>query len=138
MKRLWFLGALLLLVLAACGLELGVPTVKLALGDVNMSQDQETGEWNLAFTIEAYTLPGSPGGTILYYELEGGEQLTSWTRVASCPADSAEPCGPFVDNYTITYLARPEPGSVVIVAYKVMGDNERTARVVLPEPLKVW
>ena len=116
---------------------IGVPSVVVSIGDNSLTQDETTGNWKLAFALEARTLPGSPGGVILEFDLDGGGTLEAGRRVERCPATNAEPCGPFVTNYELEFSTYPTPGSYVVVGYRVMGENGAWMNVRLPQPLKI-
>ncbi len=144
MKRFGMIGLVLLSLgwLAGCGNfsfqnPIGVPTAVISIGDRSLTQDQTTGNWKLAFSLEARTLPGSPAGVILEFDLDGGGTLEAGRRVERCPATNPEPCGPFVTNYELEFVSYPPPGSYVVVGYRVMGENGAWMNVRMPQPLKI-
>ena len=117
---------------------IGIPSIVVSIGDSSLTEDQTTGNWKLAFTLEARTMPGSPGGVILEFGLENGTPLAAGKRVERCPADSKEPCGPFTTNYTLELASYPESDDFVIVSYKVMGENGASMEISLPAPLRIY
>ena len=123
---------------------MGIPTASISVGDRSLTSSETTiGDevhilWTLAFTIEARTLPGSGGGVIHSYSLEGGGSLSAGTRVEACPSDSEEPCGPFVTSYSFEYLdSPPAEGSYVITGYDVVSDNGAVLHITLPAKLQI-
>ncbi len=144
MKRFGMIGLLLafLGLFTACNNfsfqnPIGVPSIVVSIGDSSLTQDEATGNWKLAFTLEARTLPGSPGGVILEFDLDGGGTLEAGRRVERCPATNAEPCGPFTTNYELEFTSYPPAGSYVVVGYRVMGENGAWMHVRMPQPLKI-
>jgi hypothetical protein len=119
------------------GNPIGAPTVTLALGDSSLVKDTETGNWTLQFTVNAYTLPGSPAGVVNSFQLQDGGSLTAGLRVEACPATSDNDCGPFTKKYEIQFASYPPAGSYVITKYTVTGQNASMQTVSLADPLKV-
>ncbi len=144
MKR-WILAGFLAAVglgLTACSNfsfqhPIGVPTVVVSVGDNSLTQDPDTGNWTLEFQLEARTLPGSPGGVIVSFSLDGGGQLDAGRRVERCPVTEAEPCGPFVTNYKREFTSYPPAGSYVINGLTVMGENGAVLHQALQAPIRI-
>jgi hypothetical protein len=127
-----------LLLLAACSsYPIGTPSAVISISNQSLTQDQKTGNWKLEFQLEARTLPGSPGGVILEYKLDGGGGLSAGRRIERCPATESDPCGPFTTDYTLEFTSYPPDGSFVVVGYTVMGENGAVATISLPAPLRI-
>jgi len=135
------LASVLAGVVSSCSLDfvksIGVPTITLSLGDVSRTQDADSGNWELEFSIEAYSLPGSPAGVINEFDLSAGGPLSAGLRVGSCAAETAKDCGPFTKNYTIGMGQNP-PASLLITGYTAMGQNGQSKHVVLGTPLSIY
>ena len=131
------------IVLAACSNfsfnnPIGLPTVVLSSGAPSVSFDATAGTWTLAFSIEARTLPGSPGGTINRFHLASGGQLSAGIRVEACPTTSTSPCTPVTASYVFTDVTLPPKGTYTVVGYDVVGDNGSSMTVSLPLPLQIY
>lgn len=116
---------------------IGIPTVSLSLGNRSLTQDAYTGNWILSFTVNAYTLPGSPGGVINAFHLSSGSTLTAGLRVENCEPVTATDCGPFAVDYNIEFASLPPADSYVITAYTVVGQNGSVYTERLPEPIVI-
>ncbi len=128
-----------LALLAACSsYPIGTPSAVISINNQSLTQDQDTGNWKLEFQLEARTLPGSPGGVILEYKLDGGGSLSAGRRIERCPTTEPDPCGPFTTNYTLEFTSLPPAGSFVVVGYTVMGENGAVATISLPAPLRIY
>jgi len=115
----------------------GLPTLSLGIGDRSLTYDNNSGKWTLEFTLNAYSLPGSPAGIINTYHLAAGGSLTAGTRVEGCPPTSDKDCGPFSTSYKLTRNSYPPEGSFVIDKYVVVGRNGKKLTQSLPEPLVI-
>ena len=144
MRRGFVLGIFLAvgLLLGACGNfsfrhPMGIPTITYPdIGDFAMSS--EAGTYTISFTLNTYTLPGSPGGTISF-RLQSGDLLPgSAMRVNACPGTADENCGPFSNRYGVNFDAPPSEGDLVIVSYQAVGDNGNMLEVRLPTPLRIY
>ncbi len=136
------LFALAGLFIAGCGNfnfghPVGVPTVTLGIGDRSLTQDQDTGIWTLSFTLNAYTLPGSPAGVINSFQLQSGGNLTAGLRVEDCEPKTATECGPFTVKYSRGFTSYPPENSYIITAYTVVGQNGTVYTQVLADPLVI-
>ncbi|WP_293177356.1 hypothetical protein [Oceanithermus sp.] len=131
-----------LLVLTGCSNfsysnPIGVPTVTLSIGDRSLTQDTNTGLWTLSFSLNAYTLPGSPAGVVNSFALQNGGSLSAGLRVESCGQEVATDCGPFTVNYSFQFAGYPPEGSYVITAFTVTGQNGTVYQQPLAEPLVI-
>ena len=129
----------LLVLFAACSFDavtspIGLPTVSLSVDNVQMSSDGT--QTSLSFTINAYTLPGSPAGTIVTYTFSDGTAL-SGPRVEACPATATTDCGPYAVDFSATFAGTLPPEGLSIVSYVVVGQNGASATRTLPEPIVV-
>jgi len=143
MKKIVFIVLLLTVgMLTSCGNfklanPVGIPTLTLGIGDRSLTYDDNSGLWTLEFTLNAYSLPGSPAGIINTYHLAAGGALTAGTRVEGCPPTSDKDCGPFTTNYKLSFGGYPPEGSYVIDEYIVVGQNGKKLTQSLPEPLVI-
>jgi len=120
------------------GNPVGVSTVTLGIGNRSLTQDKDTYNWILSFTLNAYTLPGSPAGVINSFQLQSGGNLTAGLRVESCEATATTDCGPFAVNYSLDFGTTPPPsGSYVITGYTIVGQNGTAYTQVLADPLVI-
>jgi len=131
------------LVLAACSNfsfnnPIGVPTLELGVEGGGVTLDPNTGKYILTFSINAYTLQGSPGGSINKFRLQGGKTLSAGIRVDACPVTASSPCGPFTTSYSFVFDLPPPEGTYTVVAYDVVGDNGAFMTITLPLPLQVY
>jgi len=135
-----FAAAVLLAALAGCDYSaftnpIGVPSVALSVSNVNTTSNDEG--VTLSFTIDTYTKPGSPAGTINKFTFTNDLEVAG-PRVEACPADAATACGPYTTEVSLTYAVAPEPGSVSITSCTIVGDNGAVYEYELPDPLVVY
>jgi len=120
------------------GNPMGVSTVTLSIGNRSLTQDQNTNNWNLSFTLNAYTLPGSPAGVINSFQLQSGGSLTARVWVGGWEATATTDCGPFSVDYSLDLgTDLPPNGSYVITGYTIVGQNGTAYTQVLAEPLVI-
>jgi len=146
MKVRWyiilFFAASAMVALSGCGRfklgnQIGIPTAQIAIGDRSLTYDQVTHLWTLAFTLNAYNLPGSAGGTINSFNLKNGQKLTAGLYITDCPPKAQENCGPFAVNYSISFASYPPVGSYVITGYEATGQNGKFMTIDLATPLVI-
>lgn len=131
-----------LLAVTGCDLSaftnpIGVPTVSVALGDVSLEQDANTGNWTLSFAVNVYTLPGSPAGVASSFRLQNGGTLSAGLRLDACPSDAPSSCGPFIKNYSLEFSSVPPTNAYVITAVTVTGENNAVYTQQLADPVVI-
>ena len=141
-RYLLFVSLVLAALVAGCSNfsyqhPIGVPTVSISLGNRSLAQDRDTLNWVLSFTLNTYTLPGSPAGVINSFQLSSGGSLTAGLRVESCEPSTSTDCGPFKVDYSLEFTSYPPVGSYEIVSYTVVGQNGSVYTQRLPEPLVI-
>ena len=146
MKTQLMLGAIVAsLALTGCNnfrLETSIPTFELALASskVNSVTSGSTTTYSLDFQLEAYTLPGSPAGTIVAINLVGGQQLPAGIIAPdSCPTNSSKLCGPYTLSASLNLgTTPPSPGSVKVESVVVKGLTGNSRLSPLPVPLPIY
>ncbi|RYM36311.1 MULTISPECIES: hypothetical protein [unclassified Meiothermus] len=152
MKKWLMLGAVVTaLALVGCNnfrWETSIPTVELGISRSDLTSNtvtdtttgQQTTTYALNLTIDAYTLPGSPGGTVVAINLVGGDQLPAGIAIAeACPTSSTKNCGPYSLSTTINFgTTPPQRGSIKIESFLVKGLTGNSRTIILPEPQPVY
>lgn len=152
MKKWLMLGAIAtVLVLVGCNnfrWETSIPTVELGISQSKLTSNtvtdpttgQQTITYTLNLTIDAYALPGSPGGTIVAINLTGGGLLPSGIiAVEACPSTSTKLCGPYSQSTSINFgTTPPQPGSIQIESFLVKGFTGNARTITLPKPQPVY
>jgi hypothetical protein len=143
-----FIGAAIVLGLSlvACNTNagvfpVGIPSVILSVKDSQFGPVTEdvngttVTSFKVSGTLEARTQKGSTAGTVVVFKA-GNTELLPGPFVEACPVTSANECGPFSSNYSLTFASDPGPLKITSIVVQALNGTPYEVKLAAPVVLR--